>query len=473
MKKYSFLLIGLMVSSALQAQLDKIHFEERFETVLQPVKVQAIIYQDFFPNNELLDTTIELKQDRYTLDFAGLTRMGYLELTYTDALKKQIRKIYYLQPGDNIEIRRMDKTSTYNGRGSQLCQVIDEADKIDISKAYLKLKRTRDLFMLESYQAVMLEGWQKKRAIIEQSRAALGDKMTEILLLDTHAACWQFVYQLLDNMWPVTGDTVYKKQFHQFFNRFLSADSIPLNKTAMTLSAAYPYYLFLKARAITHINKNAHRFNDVYREILALSAPPVRQKMQLYAFTKLSWFIGVDSSAALMKKTSAELTDPVLKRIFQKNFSRQIRGSAMEDFSFRDLSGLTKHLRDFKGKTILMDFWFTGCTGCKQVAPFLKIMEDSLRFRKDIVLISVSIDRDSSRWKNSVLSGDYGSTGAVNLYTGGKGADDPFLEKYNIMGYPTLMIIDKNGNLYERNPVQPRSPETMNRLWQLLKKLAN
>ncbi len=239
----------------------------------------------------------------------------------------------------------------------------------------------------------------------------------------------------------------------------------------MALSAAYPSYLFFKARAIMHINRDIHRFNDVYREILELSAPAVRQKMQLYTFTKLSWFIVADSTSELMKEAFAELTDPILKGIFRKTFGREIRGTPVEDFAFQDLSGLTKHLHDFKGKAILMDFWFTGCTGCKQVAPFLKIMEDSLRVRNDIVLISVSVDRDAARWKNSVLSGDYGSSDAVNLYTGGKGEDDPFLEKYNIIAYPTLMIIDKKGNLYERNPVQPRSPETMNQLLQLLKKL--
>lgn len=472
MKKNSVLLLALLVATALQAQSGKIHFEEGFDTVSQPVKVQAAIYLDFFPHNALLDTTIQIQQGRYSLELAGLTRMGYLELTYTDAKKMVVNKMYYLHPGDSMVIYRTGSASIYTGRGSLLCQAIDEVESVDIKKAYRTLKGKRDLVWLESAQAVMLDVLQKKQAIIERSRADLGDAMTEILLLDAHAACWQYAYGLLDNMWPGIRDSAYKRQFRLFFNRFLTVDSVSFNKNAMAFSAAYPSYLFFKARAIMHINKDVRRFNDVYREILELSAAAVRQKMQLYAFTKLSWFIVVDSTSELMNEAFAEITDPVLKDIFQKTFGREIRGTPMEDFAFQDLSGLTKHLRDFKGKTILMDFWFTGCTGCKQVAPFLKIMEDSLRDRKDIILISVSIDRDSSRWKNSVLSGVYGSTDAVNLYTGGNGEEDPFLEKYNVMGYPTLMIIDKNGKLYERNPVQPRSLETMHQLMQQIKKAA-
>ncbi len=204
-------MVALLIASILQAQSGNIHFEERFDSVSQPVKVQAAIYQDFFPHNALLDTTIQIQQGRYSLDLAGLTRMGYLELTYTDAQKKVVNKLYYLHSGDSVVMYRMGNAGIYTGRGSLLCQAIDEVESVDIKKAYRTIKGKHDLLRLESEKAVMLDVLQRKQAIIEKSRAAIGETMAEILLVDAHAACWQYAYGLLDNIWPGIKDSAFKK----------------------------------------------------------------------------------------------------------------------------------------------------------------------------------------------------------------------------------------------------------------------
>ena len=49
----------------------------------------------------------------------------------------------------------------------------------------------------------------------------------------------------------------------------------------------------------------------------------------------------------------------------QKSETKQAKLS----FSFKDLTGKTVSLSNFKGKVILLDFWATWCVPCKQEIP--------------------------------------------------------------------------------------------------------
>ncbi|MBV9988269.1 MAG: thioredoxin family protein, partial [Chitinophagaceae bacterium] len=101
-----------------------------------------------------------------------------------------------------------------------------------------------------------------------------------------------------------------------------------------------------------------------------------------------------------------------------------------------------------------------------------KALEDSLASSKYIVVISVSIDTDKSRWQKSVQAGEYGGIQALNLFTGGVGAEDPFLRYYGINSFPTLMIIDRNGYIYEAAALAPRSQQAMIQLKEMLEQAA-
>jgi len=44
-------------------------------------------------------------------------------------------------------------------------------------------------------------------------------------------------------------------------------------------------------------------------------------------------------------------------------------GQPAPDFALKDGSGKTVKLQDYRGKVLLLDFWATWCTGCKQEIP--------------------------------------------------------------------------------------------------------
>ena len=61
------------------------------------------------------------------------------------------------------------------------------------------------------------------------------------------------------------------------------------------------------------------------------------------------------------------------------------------DFALRDAVGRTAKLNEYKGKVVLLDFWATWCTGCKQEIPLFA--EFQRRFgKRRFAVVGVSLD---------------------------------------------------------------------------------
>ncbi|MFD2035488.1 TlpA family protein disulfide reductase [Belliella marina] len=125
-------------------------------------------------------------------------------------------------------------------------------------------------------------------------------------------------------------------------------------------------------------------------------------------------------------------------------------------FELKDTLGQVVKLEDFAGKILVMDFWFTGCKGCVQVA---KALHDTImpEFSNDssVVFISVSLDINFLQWKRSLKSGLYTSDKQVNLFTMGMGSTHPLFKYYRYSGAPQMLLIDKEANLISSSPPMP------------------
>jgi cytochrome oxidase Cu insertion factor (SCO1/SenC/PrrC family) len=129
-------------------------------------------------------------------------------------------------------------------------------------------------------------------------------------------------------------------------------------------------------------------------------------------------------------------------------------GTNSYNFNLPDAEGKIIKMTNLKGKVLLLDFWFTGCANCILIQPWLKKIEE--RFKNDsICFVSISTDKDKNRWLKSTKEGKYTTPGSINLFTEGKGENHPIIKHYCIMGYPTLILINKDGKL-SATPIDPR-----------------
>ena len=164
------------------------------------------------------------------------------------------------------------------------------------------------------------------------------------------------------------------------------------------------------------------------------------------------------------KKPGSQHIVPEITRIVKTDYCKDALasfvsavkpGSDTFDFSLTDITGKKVTLSQFKGKTVVMDFWFTGCTGCLNLAPHMKMVYDAVKDNSNIVFLSINIDKSSELWKKSALTHNYSPKGAVELNTDGLGSAHPLIQHYKVQSYPTLILIDKNGKLISANPEKP------------------
>lgn len=105
------------------------------------------------------------------------------------------------------------------------------------------------------------------------------------------------------------------------------------------------------------------------------------------------------------------------------------------------LSGDTLSLEGFKGKLVLIDFFFKSCYGCMLAMPHLQTLYTKY---KDKGLVVVGIDPKDGKMDNIPgLLSDRGVTFPVML------SNKEIVSDYRINGYPTTYLIDRNGKVIE------------------------
>ena len=121
-------------------------------------------------------------------------------------------------------------------------------------------------------------------------------------------------------------------------------------------------------------------------------------------------------------------------------------------FQLKDTLGKVVKLEDFEGKLLVMDFWFTGCKGCVQLADMLHhAVMPVFEGDTSVVFISVSVDINFLQWKRSLLGGLYTSDKQVNLFTMGLGTMHPLFSHYRFSGCPQMLIINQDGMVISKS----------------------
>ena len=126
------------------------------------------------------------------------------------------------------------------------------------------------------------------------------------------------------------------------------------------------------------------------------------------------------------------------------------------DFHLTDINGATITKKDLKGKIALLDFWFSGCTGCAELTPSLQKVEEAFKGDSNVLFVSISTDKDKPRWLKSIDQKKYTTGGEMKLYTEGKGNDHSIIKDYNIGGFPELYLLNPQGEIVQYPLPDPR-----------------
>lgn len=128
-----------------------------------------------------------------------------------------------------------------------------------------------------------------------------------------------------------------------------------------------------------------------------------------------------------------------------KSYYHLREGAEAPEFDLPDFKGNVHHLRDYRGKVLVIDVWATWCGGCILKLPEFMKMREAYKSRADIEFITVSID-DQKVWKTWKYSLPRLKLMEItNLLASSENSN--FSKDYNITGIPRYFLMDKEGKI--------------------------
>lgn len=121
-------------------------------------------------------------------------------------------------------------------------------------------------------------------------------------------------------------------------------------------------------------------------------------------------------------------------------------GEQYVDFEMADPNGKSKKLSDFKGKTILLEFWASTCGPCRQQNPNLVTTYKKFK-AKGFEVFAVSLDQEKSSWLQAIEKDGLIWEHVSDL----KGWDNEASLIYGVTGIPDNFLIDQNGVIVGRD----------------------
>src|SRR6201984_1991796 len=131
----------------------------------------------------------------------------------------------------------------------------------------------------------------------------------------------------------------------------------------------------------------------------------------------------------------------------------QKAGEVAPDLTLKDLNGKEVSLASLKGKVVLVNFWATWCEPCRVEIPWLIEMQQKYG-AKGFTVLGVAMDDDGRsvvapfvQKERCEVSGGAKAKMNYPIVIGNDAAADKF---GGLFGYPTSVLIDKNGKQIKR-----------------------
>jgi thiol-disulfide isomerase/thioredoxin len=112
----------------------------------------------------------------------------------------------------------------------------------------------------------------------------------------------------------------------------------------------------------------------------------------------------------------------------------KIVGRPSPDWTTEDFAGKKHALADYRGKVVVLDFWFRRCGWCVRSMPDVK--DIAARYGDRVAVLGMNVDRrdEDARFVIDALELSYPNLKARDLR-----------DLYAVMGYPTVVVIDAKG----------------------------
>ncbi|WEK20028.1 MAG: TlpA disulfide reductase family protein [Candidatus Pedobacter colombiensis] len=484
-KKFLLLIAIVFMISSLKAQSYSFNIKGTVDsTIVDLFKNKSILIKLYDPVKNLLgeeEITVLLdSKRRFNINVKSASALTYasfelvnegnnkymlgvsLPLTFPARLHRT-KEYYLFENGDDITMDVWPNGYlSFSGKGSQKlnCQFdiynIEGGSK-GVLRRYIELINAKDndkAFKLNDDDLSLMTKLRLK--LLESYKGEFSESIYNRIYLDAigNARLWGLIERT--NLIGLGRDEAALSALRNL-NKIRSAQELelPVDSNFIPHSAYYPEYIFEKEWNIQRLRAKEAATGDsfvvMYDVLRQKYQGALRDQLLMICISKLNRFFSaeIQSSLGLVMKS---ITDPAYKKTL---IAWQKKQNEVFPFELQDTAGHIRKLSDYKGKLVIVDFWFSGCGFCEILNKTMETIIKKYENNKNIVFLTISSDSDKKRWLTSISTGLYTSPGTINLYTNGLGLGHPIIKHYGFYSAPQQLIIDKDGMLITAHPPRP------------------
>jgi len=387
-------------------------------------------------------------------DISGIGRVvAYEYENYIQLLKSDL-----VEPGDSINIQinaeEGRNITNFNGRGDGKYRCRSALDTVNYNIFYDYRNDADVNLKFDSLKNEMLN-------ILDAYKKDISDSAYNIMYNDVVGKlAYAYIYSVYGDI-PDSLDKVKYDSIRVNFRKF--NQTVAGNGNYEYLSTGMISYLFDKEKIDMMLERNGKNpaFESFYARIKNTYDGKLREQLIAYCFkNKLAMAFVFGGADPLAYKKSLEdalkiVSTPVLRNAIMDEYNKRAQGAKIYNFALpKDSSNQLVHFSDLKGKVILLDVWSYNCTGCYLFSrAFHEKIFPLFQADTNFLVVSVMLDKTAGyehylRRLRRMGNTTYTYPEYLNLY-GGKDVKDAMdlIDYYNIDIYPTIFVINKNGEL--------------------------
>ncbi|MDR6783310.1 peroxiredoxin [Pedobacter africanus] len=492
MKKIFFFTIAFfcVVLSSAQNKSRTIHID-----VIYPIIVKDTISIEYQHNGwslralETIKLEDSLSNNHFEIYPENEEKFFYLNLR---GKNRYLLVNYIAEPGDSIQVYIEPEKVMFRGRGSEKYQCRYDMDRISKIFPYPNTgskynsvggELVKDSLYYTNYIPDAHSSLKRiyasskcSQEVLNWYKSQLSNKVYNVLmgnlLAETENKIWSSFTRMYNGFNSNSDDTQKRNIRDSLTNIYRNREACDFSRIPDSLLAYSQEYLY-------YLSSLYLRKTDGFAESLAMHRDPILTKngsqeieqkfngiLRDRAVTQylIRGFSDLPKVSDQIERTLSFIKDPDCRSLLFSLKNTNSEGSKAFAFQLPDFNNRTRSLKEFKGKLILMDYWFTGCSGCMVMAKNLKPVAEYFKNNKNVVFISISADEDFSTWKSSVKEGIYTNKYSIDLFTQGKGTDHPIIKNFKVMKYPTLIMIGKDGKVITTAVIKPYNEKDQKKL---------
>lgn len=155
--------------------------------------------------------------------------------------------------------------------------------------------------------------------------------------------------------------------------------------------------------------------------------------------------IGVLLAVQHFELVGADNSVPVAHALGPLDASTARIGDTAPDFALETLDGTVVRLSDFRGRTVIVNFWATWCLPCYLEMPELQALYEERLPAEDLVVLAINVTPQDSREAVRGFVAEGGLTFPVLIETD----ELDVARRYELERLPGTFFIDRDGVLRE------------------------